>query len=414
MSCRVPFVDLAAQQTAIAWELDEALDDVASRSDWILGRDLELFEEEFADYCESLYAVGVDSGLSALELALRALEVGPGDEVITAANTFVATVFAIAHVDATPVLVDVDPKTYTLDPEAVRAAITKRTRAIVPVHLYGQPADMDSLAAIARTHGVLLIEDACQAHGARYKGQRVGSMGDAAAFSFYPAKNLGAHGDGGMVVTRRRELRDRLCVLRNYGQQRKNHHVEVGFNRRLDTLQAAILRVKLRHLDAWNKARRAIAKLYDELLPDHVIKPTAASDVEPVWHLYPIQVERARPPRGIPGAGGHRDRGSLPTSRSPPGRLEGSRIRSRVASDRRGRLPSTAVATDLPGAHAGERARCLRRHPRLLRTIGSPAEGWRRRETGCGTPWDADDAGKSAWLMGLAARSEPGIHVRRG
>lgn len=292
MSTRVPFVDLAAQQTAIAWELSEALDDVASRSDWILGRDLELFEAEFADYCESPYAVGVDSGLSALELAFRALEVGAGDEVITAANTFVATVFAIAHVDATPVLVDADPTTYTLDPDAVRAAITKRTRAIVPVHLYGQPADMDSLGAIARSHGLLLIEDACQAHGARYKGQRVGSIGDAAAFSFYPAKNLGAHGDGGMVVTRHRALRDRLRVLRNYGQERKNHHVEVGFNRRLDTLQAAILRVKLRHLDAWNKARRGVAALYDELLPDQVIKPTAAGDVEPVWHLYPIQVEQ--------------------------------------------------------------------------------------------------------------------------
>jgi dTDP-4-amino-4,6-dideoxygalactose transaminase len=292
VSTRVPFVDLAAQQTAIAWELSEALDDVASRSDWILGRDVELFEAEFADYCESHYGIGVDSGLSALELALRALEVGAGDEVITAANTFVATVFAIAHVDATPVLVDVDPKTYTLDPDAVRAAITKRTRAIVPVHLYGQPADMDSLGEIARSHGLLLIEDACQAHGARYKGQRVGSMGDAAAFSFYPAKNLGAHGDGGMVVTRDRGLRDRLRVLRNYGQQRKNEHIEIGFNRRLDTLQAAILRVKLRHLDAWNKARRGVASLYDKLLPDQVIKPTAAGDVEPVWHLYPIQVEQ--------------------------------------------------------------------------------------------------------------------------
>jgi dTDP-4-amino-4,6-dideoxygalactose transaminase len=291
VSSRVPFVDLVAQQTAIAWELDEALDDVASRSDWILGQDVDLFEAEFADYCESLYAVGVDSGLSALELALRALEVGAGDEVITAANTFVATVFAIAHVGATPVLVDVEPTTLTLDPGAVRAAVTKRTRAIIPVHLYGQPADMDSLSGIARSHGLFVIEDACQAHGARYKGQRVGSMGDAAAFSFYPAKNLGAHGDGGMVVTRRRALRDRVRVLRNYGQQSKNHHIEVGFNRRLDTLQAAILRVKLRHLDAWNKARRAVASLYDELLPEPVIKPTATSDVEPVWHLYPIQVE---------------------------------------------------------------------------------------------------------------------------
>jgi dTDP-4-amino-4,6-dideoxygalactose transaminase len=292
VSTPVPFVDLAAQQTAIAWELSEALDDVASRSDWILGRDLELFEAEFADYCESPYAVGVDSGLSALELVLRALEIGPRDEVITAANTFVATVFAIAHAGATPTLVDVDPKTYALDPDAVRAAITKRTRAIVPVHLYGQPADMDSLTAIAQKHGLFVIEDACQAHGARYKGQRVGSMGDAAAFSFYPAKNLGAHGDGGMVVTGRRALRDRLRVLRNYGQQRKNHHIEVGFNRRLDTLQAAILRVKLRHLDAWNKTRRAVASLYDELLSDNVVKPTVASDVEPVWHLYPIQVEQ--------------------------------------------------------------------------------------------------------------------------
>ena len=292
MSARVPFVDLAAQQTAIAWELSEALDDVASRSDWILGRDLELFEAEFADYCESPYGVGVDSGLSALELTLRALEIGAGDEVITAANTFVATVFAIAHAGATPVLADVDPKTYTLEPDAVRAAITKRTRAIVPVHLYGQPAEMDLLGAIAQRHGLLVIEDACQAHGARYKGQRVGSMGDAAAFSFYPAKNLGAHGDGGMVVTRHRALRDRLRVLRNYGQQKKNHHVEVGFNRRLDTLQAAILRVKLRHLDAWNKARRGVASLYDRLLPDQVIKPTAASDVEPVWHVYSIQVEQ--------------------------------------------------------------------------------------------------------------------------
>jgi dTDP-4-amino-4,6-dideoxygalactose transaminase len=288
----VPFVDLAAQQTAISWELSEALDDVASRSDWILGRDLELFEAEFADYCESPYAVGVDSGLSALELVLRALEVGPGDEVITAANTFVATVFAIVHVGATPVLVDVDPKTYTLDPGAVDAAITKRTRAIVPVHLYGQPADMDSLSAIARSHSLFVVEDACQAHGARYRGQRVGSIGDAAAFSFYPAKNLGAHGDGGIVVTKRRALRDRLRVLRNYGQERKNHHIEVGFNRRLDTLQAAILRVKLRHLDAWNVTRRAVASLYDELLSDHVVKPTVASDMEPVWHLYPVQVEQ--------------------------------------------------------------------------------------------------------------------------
>jgi dTDP-4-amino-4,6-dideoxygalactose transaminase len=287
----VPLVDLGAQQAAIAWELREALDTVAERSDWILGRDLEVFEREFAEYCESAYAVGVDSGLSALELILRALGIGPGDEVVTAANTFVATVFAISHVGATPVLVDVDPSNYTVDTTAVEMAITKRTRALIPVHLYGQPADMDSINAIARRNGLWVIEDACQAHGARYKGQRVGSLGDAAAFSFYPAKNLGAHGDGGMVVTSSSWLRDRLSVLRNYGQRAKNDHIAIGYNRRLDTLQAAILRVKLRHLDRWNESRRAVAALYSELLPDEVVKPLVGSDVEPVWHIFAIQAD---------------------------------------------------------------------------------------------------------------------------
>ena len=245
---------------------------------------------------------------------------------------------------------------------------------------------MDSLIAIARSHGLLVIEDACQAHGARYKGQRVGSMGDAAAFSFYPAKNLGAHGDGGMVVTRSRALRDRLRVLRNYGQQRKNHHVEVGFNRRLDTLQAAILRVKLRHLDAWNKARRAVASLYDELLPERGGQADRRQRRGAGLASLSHPGRETRSPCGIPGAERHRDRDPLPSSRSPPGRVQGARIRSRVASDRRGCLPSSAVATDLPGAHSGERARRLRRHPRLLRITASPSEACRGCEAGCHTP----------------------------
>ena len=311
--------------------------------------------------------------MSALELTLRALEIGAGDEVITAANTFVATVFAIAHADATPVLVDVDPKTYTLDPDAVRAAITKRTGRSFRCTCTASPAEMDSLGAIAQSHGLLVIEDACQAHGARYKGQRVGSMGDAAAFSFYPAKNLGAHGDGGMVVTRHRALRDRLRVLRNYGQQQKNQHVEVGFNRRLDTLQAAILRVKLRHLDAWNKARRGVASLYGEASAgrsDQAYgRQRRGAGLACLRH--PGRAARSR--CGIPRTEGHRDRRSLPSSRPPPGRFEGARIRSRVTSDRRGGFSSSALAADLPGAHSGERARCRRRRPRLLRI---PPSAW--------------------------------------
>jgi dTDP-4-amino-4,6-dideoxygalactose transaminase len=289
MPSQLPFVDLAAQAAAIKDEVDEAVAGCFARNDWILGRDVSAFEEEFAQYCGTSAAIGVDSGLSALELTLRAFEIGPGDEVITAANTFVATALAISAAGATPVLVDADPATMNIDPALVEDAITPRTKAIMPVHLYGQPADMDPILAIARRHGLVVIEDACQAHGARYHGRRAGSLGDAAAFSFYPSKNLGACGDAGAVTTDNAELEARLRLLRNYGQQQKYVHDTEGFNRRLDTLQAAILRVKLRRLDAWNDARRQHAALYGELLAGAEVERFDAQPwVEHVWHLYAI------------------------------------------------------------------------------------------------------------------------------
>jgi dTDP-4-amino-4,6-dideoxygalactose transaminase len=254
------------------------------------------FEEEFARYCDVAHAVGVDSGTSALELALRAYDIGPGDEVITAANTFVATAFAISHAGATPVLVDVDPSTSALDPALIAAAVSRRTRAIIPVHLYGQIAPMEAVTAIAREHGLVVIEDACQAHGARAHGRRAGSFGDAAAFSFYPSKNLGAQGDGGIVVTPHDDIAQRLRLLRNYGTTEKYRSEIVGFNRRLDTLQAAMLRVKLVHLDDWNVARRGHAAHYDRLLEDvALVRPVVADGGEPVWHLYVVRTaERDR------------------------------------------------------------------------------------------------------------------------
>jgi dTDP-4-amino-4,6-dideoxygalactose transaminase len=288
---RVPFVDLAAQQRSLASELEPWLRGMCERTDWILGEEVEAFETAFADYCEAGYAVGTDSGLSALELILRAAGVGPGDEVITAANTFIATALAITHAGATPVLVDIEPETGNLDPRELEGAITPRTAAVVPVHLYGCPADMDAITPVARRHGLLVVEDACQAHGARYRGRRVGSLGDAAAFSFYPAKNLGAFGDAGAVVTNRPELADAIRTLRHYGQRSKYEHVVKGFNRRLDTAQAGVLRVKLRHLDEWNARRRDRAADYTELLDrDAVSVPAPSGRDEPVWHLYVIRV----------------------------------------------------------------------------------------------------------------------------
>jgi dTDP-4-amino-4,6-dideoxygalactose transaminase len=287
----VPFVDMVRHCRDLGPETLQAIQRVVEGGMFVLGAEGTAFETEFAAYCETAHAVGLDSGTSALEMALRAFNVGPGDEVITAANTFIATAFAIRYTGARPVLAEVDPKRYTLDPAALERAITPRTKAVIPVHLYGQPADMDPIMEIARRRGLIVIEDACQAHGARYRGRRAGSLGHAAAFSFYPSKNLGAFGDGGMVVTGDRAVAERLRGLRDYGQRRKYHHAFVGFNRRLDELQAAVLRVKLPRLDGWNTARARAAGWYDTalaLLP--LERPARAADSTHVFHLYVVRL----------------------------------------------------------------------------------------------------------------------------
>ena len=286
----IPFLDLRAQYDAIAAEVTRSWDGVLSRCDFVLGGEVEAFEDELAEFCGVGHCVGVDSGTSALELALRAVGVGPGDEVITAANTFIATAFAISHCGALPVLVDADPDTLCIDVDAVEAAVTERTSAVVPVHLYGHPADMDALARVAVRHGLRVVEDACQAHGARHGGRRTGSLGDVAAFSFYPGKNLGCYGDGGAVTTDDPGIADAVRTMRNYGQRRKHHHETLGFNRRLDTLQAAVLRVKLRHLDDWNALRRRHAAAYGEALAGAGVElPPPGDGVEHVWHLYVVR-----------------------------------------------------------------------------------------------------------------------------
>lgn len=292
----IPLVDLRAQHAAIAADVEDAVRKVMEQGDFILGHDVDAFEAEFAAYCGVGHAVGVDSGLSALELGLRALGIGSGDEVITPANSFIASSSAISFAGATPVWVDVDPETYCIDVDAVRRAITERTRAIMAVHLYGHPAAMGEVMALARQHELKVVEDACQAHGARWRGRRAGSIGDFAAFSFYPAKNLGAYGDAGMLTTDDADLAAQVRVMRNYGQRRKYEHVTMAWNRRLDTIQAAVLRVKLRHLDRWNEARRQHAALYSRLLQGCGLSlPQTRPDVEHVFHQYVLQTpERER------------------------------------------------------------------------------------------------------------------------
>jgi dTDP-4-amino-4,6-dideoxygalactose transaminase len=290
-SMQLPFVDLAAQRAALGDELREAFLTALDRGDYILGSDVAAFEAEFAAYCGVRHAIGVDSGTSALELALRAHGVGAGDDVVLPANTFVATAFAVYHCGANPVLVDVDEDTALMDVELLREAITPATKAIMPVHLYGQPADMDAINAIADEHSLAVVEDACQAHGARYRGRRAGALGSSAAFSFYPGKNLGAHGDGGIVVTDDDEVAERVRLLRNYGQLQKYRSESIGYNRRLDTVQAAGLRVKLRHLDDWNGARRAHAARYAEALAQLDLGlPGVRDEVEMVWHLFVVRL----------------------------------------------------------------------------------------------------------------------------
>jgi len=287
---KVPYLDLKAQYASIKTEIDAAIARVLDSCQFVLGSEVAGFEQEFSTYCGTSECIGVNSGTSALHLALIAAGVGPGDEVITVPFTFVASVAAILYAGARPVLVDIDPPSFTLDPAAIEAAITPRTKAILPVHLYGQPADMDPIMEVARRHGLIVIEDAAQAHGAKYKGRPVGSIGDMACFSFYPGKNLGAYGEGGAVTTSNIEFARTIRMLRDWGQDRKYHHVLRGFNYRMEGFQGAILRVKLRHLERWTEARRALAHQYNELLADcEVETPTEMPWARHVYHVYTLR-----------------------------------------------------------------------------------------------------------------------------
>ncbi|MFO7633370.1 MAG: DegT/DnrJ/EryC1/StrS family aminotransferase [Caldilinea sp.] len=295
MKSSVPLVDLSVQYETIRSEIDAAIQSVITRSAFIMGPDVREFEKHFAEYCTANSAIGVASGTAALELTLRAYNVGAGDEVITSAHTFIATAEAISAVGASPVFVEIDPFTYNLDPDAVVAAVTPATRAIMPVHIYGQPADMDRIMAIAETHDLIVIEDAAQAHGARWNGRRVGAIGHAGCFSFYPGKNLGAYGDAGAVTTNDTGVAELVGLLRNHGRHSKYLHDIKGFGERIDTLQAAILLVKLHHLEAWTAARQRLAARYHELLADlagELVLPFVHSAAEPVWHLYVIRTKQ--------------------------------------------------------------------------------------------------------------------------
>ncbi len=288
----IPLVDLKAQYLSIKPEIDNAIQRVIDNTAFIMGKEVSQFEEAFAEFCGAKYAIGVSSGTGALFLALLAHGVGPGDEVITTPFTFFATGEAISNVGATPVFVDIDPVTYNIDPNLIEAAITPRTKAIMPVHLYGQPADMDPINAIAQKHGLVVIEDAAQAHGSRYNGQRAGVLGDSACFSFYPSKNLGCYGDGGAVVTNDPRVAQEVAKLRNHGRMTKYKHDELGYGHRLDGIQAAILGAKLPHLDDWNAGRRDRASRYNDLLANlPVATPWNLPNTEPVYHCYTIRVK---------------------------------------------------------------------------------------------------------------------------
>ncbi|HMM62683.1 MAG TPA: DegT/DnrJ/EryC1/StrS family aminotransferase [Mesorhizobium sp.] len=287
----IPLLDLRAQYAGIRQEIDAAVLGVLASGQYVLGEEVAAFEREFAAYCGTPHAVAVNTGTSALHLALLALGVGPGDEVITVPFTFVATAAAICYAGARPVFVDVEPATLTMDARQLDAAITGRTKAIVPVHLYGQMADMDAIMAVARRHGIPVVEDACQAHGAEYKGRRAGSIGAAGCFSFYPGKNLGACGEGGLAVANDPELADRMRMLRDWGQQQRYEHVVKGFNYRMDGIQGAILRVKLAHLEDWTEVRRAHARRYTALLAGSpmVKVPREEAGRRHVYHVYAVR-----------------------------------------------------------------------------------------------------------------------------
>ena len=289
----VPFLDLKIQYSSIKDEINAALQEVLNSTAFAGGPFVEKFEKEFAAFCQSAFAVGVGSGTDALWIALLCLGIGQGDEVITTPNTFIATAEAITFCGAKPVFVDIDEQTYNMNPDLLKGVITTKTKAIIPVHLFGQPADMDPIIKIAQEHGLFVIEDACQAHGAEYKGRRAGSIGHAGCFSFYPGKNLGAYGEAGAVVTNSAELAEKIKRFRDHGQAKKYFHSMIGWNARMDGFQGAVLSVKLKHLPAWNEARRKNAKLYNELLADldKVKTPVEADYAKHVYHIYAIRTK---------------------------------------------------------------------------------------------------------------------------
>ena len=294
LALKIPFVDLQAQHRAIASELEQAIEAVLSNCDFILGNQVAEFEREFASFVGTKYAIGTGNGLDALKLTLQALDIGSGDEVILPANTFIATALAVSAVGARPVFVDCDRRTYNIDPEAVERAITGATKAIIAVHLTGQPADMEKISEIARRRNLMIVEDAAQAHGASYHRRACGAMGIAGCFSFYPSKNLGCAGDGGLVTTHDADLASRIRRLRNYGEGEKYQHIEKGANSRLDTLQAAILRVKLRHLNEWNRKRTTHAQTYRSFLEgiDGITCQSVLGGVVHAYHLFVIETSR--------------------------------------------------------------------------------------------------------------------------
>ena len=290
---QVPFLDLKAQNNSIMPELQAALAPVIENAQFILGPAVEAFEKDFAAYIGTQDCVGLNNGTSALHMALQALDIGPGDEVITTPHTWISTSWAISYVRAKPVFVDIDPATYNLDPSLVEAAITERTKAILPVHLYGQAADVKALQALADKHNFHLIEDAAQAHGAMVSGKRIGSFGRVGCFSFYPGKNLGAYGEAGAIVTDDKELAARVRRLRDHAQDGRHNHVELGYNTRMEGIQGAVLQVKLKHIDAWNARRREHASRYQKLLADvpGLKLPANVDPTSHVWHLFVVQVE---------------------------------------------------------------------------------------------------------------------------
>ncbi|TDP11586.1 DegT/DnrJ/EryC1/StrS family aminotransferase [Halanaerobium congolense] len=289
----IKFNDLLAENQLIEKEIKDAMSKVVDSGWYILGNEVEKFEEEFSDYCNTKYCVGVGNGLEALHLILRAYDIGEGDEVIIPANTYIATALAVSYSGAKPVLVEPDERTYNINPDLIEGKINSNTKAILPVHLYGQPADMDPINKIAKTYDLKVVEDAAQAHGALYKSKKTGSLGDAAGFSFYPTKNLGALGDAGAVTTNDKDLADKIRTLRNYGSHKRYYNKYKGFNSRLDEIQAAILRVKLKYLDEWNNERRKMANIYlDNINNEDIILPYVPDWIDPVWHLFVIKSKK--------------------------------------------------------------------------------------------------------------------------